>query len=122
MKLGIALDNFTIPGNEVNVPALIEKAKLADSMGFESIWFWDHLLLGSKTVYPILEPIVLISNIAAHTDKIKLGAIYLFGLRDPLILSKLISTASYLSNDRLLLGAVAGWYKKEFDTIGVDFA
>jgi len=122
MKLGIALGNFTVPGGAVNVPALIEKAKLADSLGFESIWFWDHLLLGSKTVYPILEPIVLISNIAAYTDKIKLGTLYLFGLRDPLVLSKLISTASYLSNDRLLLGAVAGWYKKEFDTVGVDFA
>lgn len=121
MKLGIALDNFTVPGNAVNIPALIEKAKLADSMGFESIWLWDHLLLGSKTVYPILEPIVLISNMAAHTDKIKLGTLYLFGLRDPLVLSKLISTASYLSNDRLILGAIAGWYKKEFDAVGVDF-
>lgn len=121
MKLGIALDNFNVPGSAVNAPTLIEKAKLADSLGFESIWFWDHLLLGSKTVYPILEPIVLISNIAAHTDKIKLATIYLFGLRNPLVLSKLISTASYLSNGRLLLGAVAGWYKKEFDTIGVDF-
>ena len=121
MKLGIALDNFTVPGSAVNVKSLVEKAKLADSLGFESIWLWDHLLLGSKTVYPVLEPIALISNIAAHTDKIKLGTLYLFGLRDPLVLSKLISTVSYLSNDRLMLGAVAGWYKKEFDVVGVDF-
>jgi len=121
MKFGIALDNFTVPGSAVNVSALIEKAKLAESLGFESVWFWDHLLLGSKTVYPILEPISLISNMAAHTDKIKLATLYLFGLRNPLVLSKLISTVSYLSNGRLLLGAVAGWYKKEFDAVGVDF-
>lgn len=68
MRFGIALDNFTVPGSAVNVSALIEKAKLAESLGFESVWFWDHLLLGSKTVYPILEPIALISNIAAKIE------------------------------------------------------
>ncbi|MEM0146017.1 MAG: LLM class flavin-dependent oxidoreductase [Conexivisphaerales archaeon] len=121
MRLGIALDNFTLPGTAINIKSLIEKAKLADSLGFESIWFWDHLLLGSKAIYPILEPMALISNVAASTNKIKLGALYLFGLRDPLVLGKLISTVSYLSGDRLLLGAVAGWYKREFDAVGVDF-
>ena len=122
MKIGLALENFVPPGGNVDVQKLAKMAKLAEENGFESVWTWDHLLLGSKKVYPILEPITALSYVSAFTSKIKLGTIYVLPLRTPLVAAKLISSLNYISRNRLMLTVVAGWYEKEFLAVGTDFA
>jgi len=122
MKIGLALENFVPPGGNVDVQKLAKMAKLAEENGFESVWTWDHLLLGSKKVYPILEPITALSYVSAFTSKIKLGTIYVLPLRPPLVAAKLISSLNYISRNRLMLTVVAGWYEKEFLAVGTDFA
>ena len=122
MKIGLALENFVPPGGNVDVQKLAKMAKLAEENGFESVWTWDHLLLGSKKVYPILEPITTLSYVSAFTSKIKLGTIYVLPLRTPLVAAKLISSLNYISRNRLMLTVVAGWYEKEFLAVGTDFA
>jgi Coenzyme F420-dependent N5,N10-methylene tetrahydromethanopterin reductase and related flavin-dependent oxidoreductases len=122
MKIGLALENFVPPGGNVDVQKLAKMAKLAEENGFESVWTWDHLLLGSKKVYPILEPVTALSYVSAFTSKIKLGTIYVLPLRTPLVAAKLISSLNYISRNRLMLTVVAGWYEKEFLAVGTDFA
>ncbi|MFP3223293.1 MAG: LLM class flavin-dependent oxidoreductase [Nitrososphaeria archaeon] len=122
MKIGLALENFVPPGGNVDVQKLAKMAKLAEENGFESVWTWDHLLLGSKKVYPILEPVTTLSYVSAFTSKIKLGTIYVLPLRTPLVAAKLISSLNYISRNRLMLTVVAGWYQKEFLAVGTDFA
>ncbi|MFP3262242.1 MAG: LLM class flavin-dependent oxidoreductase [Nitrososphaeria archaeon] len=122
MNIGLALENFVPPGGNVDVQKLAKMAKLAEENGFESVWTWDHLLLGSKKVYPILEPITALSYVSAFTSKIKLGTIYVLPLRTPLVAAKLISSLNYISRNRLMLTVVAGWYEKEFLAVGTDFA
>ena len=122
MKIGLALENFVPPGGNVDVQKLAKMAKLAEENEFESVWTWDHLLLGSKKVYPILEPITALSYVSAFTSKIKLGTIYVLPLRTPLVAAKLISSLNYISRNRLMLTVVAGWYEKEFLAVGTDFA
>ena len=41
MKLGLWIPRFTWPGTPIG-PRLAEIGKLAESVGFESIWLMDH--------------------------------------------------------------------------------
>ena len=42
-------------------------------------------------------------------------------LRNPVVLAKQLSSMDLLSNGRLLMGMASGWYKREFDAVGVPF-
>ena len=121
MKIGVAVENFTSPGNEPDVESLKTYCLKADELGYESIWTWDHLLLGSKNVFPVLDSLTLLSYCAGVTKRINLGSLYLLALRDPLVVAKVISGLNYISGNRLLLAVISGWYKKEFDAVGIDF-
>ncbi len=97
-------------------------ASRAEELGFDTIWVWDHLLLGSKKVYQVLEPLTLLSALSVRTAKVRLGVSTLvLPLRDPVVLAKVVQTLDCLSNGRLLLGVSAGWYEKEFDAVGASF-
>jgi len=123
MKFGVALESFTPPGKRPNVATILEAAVLADSLGFDSIWAWDHLLLGSKRVFPVLEPITLLSALALRTKRVKLGiSALILPLRDPVVLAKELQTLSYISDNRLLLAIAVGWYRKEYDITGKPFS
>jgi alkanesulfonate monooxygenase len=41
--------------------------------------------------------------------------------RNPVVLAKQLSSIDQISNGRLTLGMASGWYKREFDAIGVPF-
>ncbi len=121
IKFGVALENFTTPGRAISVKGIEEFAIRAESLGFESVWTWDHLLLGSKRVFPVLDSLSTVSYLAARTSKIGLGTVYILPLRRPLEAAKAISSISYISGGRLKLAVVEGWYDKEFYAAGVDF-
>ena len=42
-------------------------------------------------------------------------------LRNPVTLAKQLASIDQLSDGRLLLGMASGWYKREFDAVGVPF-
>ena len=42
-------------------------------------------------------------------------------LRNPVMLAKQLASMDLLSDGRLLMGMASGWYKREFDAIGVPF-
>ena len=66
--------------------------------------------------------LTLLTAIAARTKKIKLGTgILVLPLRNPVVLAKQLSSMDLLSNGRLIMGMASGWYKREFDAVGVPF-
>ncbi|MEM3631706.1 MAG: LLM class flavin-dependent oxidoreductase [Conexivisphaerales archaeon] len=121
MKIGVAVENFTAVGKKPDINSIANYCIKADQYGFESIWTWDHLLLGSKNVFPVIDSMTLLSYVASLTKNIKLGTLYIFALRDPLISSKIISTLDYISSGRLIVAVASGWYKREFDAVGVNY-
>lgn len=121
VKFGVALENFVPPGGSVNVEGIEAYAAKAEELGFESVWAWDHLLLGSRRVYPILDSVVLLSYLAARTSRIRLGTMYILPLRKPLVAAKALSGLSYVSRGRLMVAVAAGWYDKEFYAVGADY-
>ena len=122
MRFGIALESFTPPGKNPSVDLIYETAELAESLGFDSVWAWDHILLGSRKVFPVLDSLTTVASIGARTKRLKLGtSVLIMALRNPIVLAKVLSTIQYMTLGRLIVGAASGWYKREFDATGTVF-
>ncbi len=122
MRFGVALESFTPPGNNPSVELIYKISELAESLAFDSVWVWDHILLGSRKVFPVLDSLTTLAMIGARTKQIKLGtSVLIIALRNPIVLAKVLSTIQYMTNGRLILGAASGWYKREFDAAGTRF-
>lgn len=120
--LGLALRNFTTWPEAPDPRGLIDYAVKAEALGFDSVWVWDHILLGVDPPFPIVEPLTLLAAIAARTGRIKLGTgVLVLPLRNPVVLAKELASLDLIAEGRLLLGMASGWYKREFDAVGVPF-
>lgn len=119
---GIAAQNFTAYPDMPDAKALVEYGVKMEQLGFDSLWVWDHVLLGVEPNFPIIESLTLLTAIAARTKKIKLGTgILVLPLRNPVLLAKQLSSMDQLSDGRLIMGMASGWYRREFDSMGVPF-
>lgn len=122
MKFGIALPNF---GKYAKRDAILGIAKTAETLGFDSVWVSDHIVIpeshqGFGNVF--YEPIATLTYIAALTTKIYLGtSVIILPYRNPIILAKMVSTLDVLSNGRVILGVGTGWLKEEFQALGVPY-
>ena len=88
-------------------------AALAESLGYDSLWAGEHVVVPSPRVppspmepdEPILDPLVALAHVAAHTERIKLGTgVIILPQRNPLVLAKQIASLDVLSGGRLILG------------------
>jgi alkanesulfonate monooxygenase len=119
---GVALRNFQAYPDSPDPAQLIAFAERAEALGYESLWVWDHIILGVDPCFPIIDSLSLLTAVAARTTTIKFGTgILVLPLRNPLILAKQLSSIDQISKGRLMLGMASGWYKREFDAVGVDF-
>jgi len=122
VHVGLAIKNFVGPTETPDVDALLASATRAEALGFESLWAWDHVILGVEPSFPILDAVGILTALAARTTRIKLGTgILVLPLRNPTVAAKAIGTLDVISKGRLILGVAAGWYAREFDAVGVPF-
>ncbi len=120
--IGIAMQNFTAAPEMPDAQALIDFGIRMEQLGYESVWVWDHILLGVDPYFPILDSLSVLTAVAARTETIRLGTgILVLPSRNPVVLAKQLSSIDQISNGRLTLGVASGWYKREFDAIGVPF-
>jgi probable F420-dependent oxidoreductase len=108
----------------------VRVAQTAESVGFESIWAGEHVVLPEPQVppsplpaaYPMLDPAVTFAFIAGQTKTIRMGTgIIILPQRNPLVLAKELATLDVLSNGRLIFGVGIGYLKPEFDALGIPF-
>lgn len=119
---GIAVQNFTAFPQMPDAEALVQYGVRMEELGFDSLWVWDHIFLGVDPHFPIIDSLTLLTAIAARTKKIKLSTgILVLPLRNPVVLAKQLSSMDQISNGRLLMAMAAGWYKREFDAVGVPY-
>jgi probable F420-dependent oxidoreductase len=114
-------------------------AQHAESLGFGSVWFGEHLVLPADlpSTYPyaadgnapltpdtpVYDAWVMLAGIATATTTLRLGTnVYVLPLRHPLITARAVITLDRLSGGRVTLGAGIGWLKDEFDAAGVPFS
>ena len=122
MKVGLALRNFVGPSESPDPDAILAYAERAEALGFESLWAWDHVLLGVEPAFPILDSLSTLTAVAARTTRIRLGTgVLVLPLRNPVVTAKVVASLDQISKGRLILGVAAGWYAREFDACGVPF-
>lgn len=121
MKVGIRLPQT---GKQAILENIINLAKEADEKGFDSLWVLERLLW-PLSPHPgenfppdwqeVLEPLELLTFVAAITNRIKLGTsvIDMF-FHNPIILAKRFATLDLLSGGRAIAGLGIGWSKDEF--------
>ncbi len=115
LKFGLALP---VIGSNCRRELLVDAAKLAEELQFDSIWVWDHYMTPSGN--SLLDAWILLSHLAAVTSTIRLGTVVTpIPFRPPAQLAKMVATADILSGGRVILGVGAGWHKPEFDGYSV---
>lgn len=77
----------------------------AETLGYDSLWLQERII-GD---FAILEPVTLLSYVAAITTKVKLGtSVILLPLRNPIQLAKAYSTLDGMSGGRAIMGVGLG--------------
>src|SRR6185437_1314832 len=121
-SFGVAARNFTAYPEMPDARALVDYGVWVEELGYDSLWVWDHMLLGVEPNFPIIDSLTVLTAVAARTKRIRLGTgILVLPLRNPVTLAKQLSSMDQLSQGRLIMGMASGWYKREFDAMGIPF-
>jgi probable F420-dependent oxidoreductase len=135
MEVGIHVPQVGPLASRENVGSF---AKAADDAGFDGIWVFDHVVLQKEqqSKYPyspdgslgfpptmdFLEPLTLCAWLAGITKRARIGtSVLVLPMRQPVLHAKIMATIDHLSGGRFVLGAGVGWWKQEFEVLGVPF-
>lgn len=101
--------------------AMLEWAKLADSLGYESFWLTEHHF--QREGYEIIPNVVLLASVfAQHTNRIKFGSFFqVVPTWHPLRLAEDLALADILTGGRVLFGAGRGSVEREARVFGAHF-
>ncbi len=120
MKIGVQLPEVEW---EVRFPELIAMAQAAETAGFDSVWYGDHLLyeleVGHRGPW---EAWTTLAALAASTTTIELGPLVAStSFHAPPMLAKMAATVDAISQGRLIVGLGAGWNKREYEAFGFPY-
>ena len=119
---GWRLDLGDIPP-ETQWDTMVSVGRVAEEVGFESIWVYDHLHtwpdLSQQSTW---EAWTLMAGLAEATQRVRLGQMCTCNsYRPPSYLAKVTSCIDAMSGGRLEVGIGAGWYQHEYEAYGYDF-
>ena len=121
LRVGVQLPEVE---REVRWPEIVDMARAAEDVGFDSIWVGDHLLYrwpGREPRGP-WEAWTLLAGLAAATSRIQLGPLVACtAFHAPAMLAKQAATVDEISGGRLIVGLGAGWNETEFRAFGFPF-
>jgi probable F420-dependent oxidoreductase len=126
--IGLFLHNATI---QLDPAVAARVARRAEELGYDSLWAAEHVVVPSPRVppspmepdEPILDPLVLLAHLAAHTSQVRLGTgVIVLPQRNPLVLAKQLASLDVVSGGRLVVGVGAGYLEPELTAIGVPMA
>jgi probable F420-dependent oxidoreductase len=137
MRIGVTVPNVH---ETLAEPTTIEAVgRMADELGFDSVWCNDHLAIpsagggaGREPAYAaaygeqrrqnIYEPLIVLAYLAAVTRRVLLGtSVYLIALRHPVLAAKQAISIDRLCDGRLVLGLGVGWLEGEFAALEVPY-
>lgn len=122
MQFGLLLPNF---GASASGEIIAASARLAEALGFDSVWTTDHVLMPADMPEPygnLIESLVALTIAATATERVELGtSIIVMPQREPVLLAKQLAAIDVVSRGRLILGAGVGWLEREFDYLGADY-
>jgi alkanesulfonate monooxygenase SsuD/methylene tetrahydromethanopterin reductase-like flavin-dependent oxidoreductase (luciferase family) len=110
-----------LPQVRMSIPDIVERARAAESSGFDGIAFIDHLEAPGATDQGIWEAMTVATWVAAHTERMRIGHLVLCdAFRRPAVLAKEAVTLAEASGGRFELGMGWGSWPQEFGRFGLD--
>lgn len=126
---------------------VVEFARAAEDLGYESVWSGEHVSLPVKDGWwrgfpgtealgegfteemvpfgpdsPFLDPMVVLAHVAAATTRVRLGiGIYMLTLRDAVLVGRTLASLDVLSGGRLDMATGLGWTEDEYAFTGNDW-
>jgi probable F420-dependent oxidoreductase len=116
----------------------VELAELAERLGYHSVWFSDHVVMGRTATtrhtanesgtraYPdqpvMLDVVACMGAVAARTSTLRMASsVHIAPYRHPLSSAHQFATIDVLSNGRLIVGVGSGWDPEEFAAVGASY-
>lgn len=122
LKVGVQLPEVEWEARWADLRALAQRA---EELGFDSVWYGDHLLYrrpGDGRARGPWEAWTVLAGLAASTSRITIGPLVAAtAFHAPAMLAKMAATVDEISGGRLLLGLGAGWNEVEFAAFGFPF-
>jgi alkanesulfonate monooxygenase SsuD/methylene tetrahydromethanopterin reductase-like flavin-dependent oxidoreductase (luciferase family) len=100
-----------------------EYARLADEVGLDSLWTWDHLhAIVGDPLQPVFEGWTTLAAWAAETSRIRIGLMVGANtFRNPGLTAKSAVTVDHISGGRTWLGLGGAWFEYEHTAHGIEF-
>lgn len=123
MPQGWKMELASIPDPQDKWAATVRTAQLAEALGYDSIWVYDHV---HNVPVPAHEAVFecwsTVAALAASTSRIRLGQmVSCASYRNAALVAKITSTIDVISGGRLDFGIGAGWYDHEYQSYGYEF-
>lgn len=126
LRIGIMLPESEreMAGATARWSDLLAMARRTEALGFDSLWFADHLLMtveGHES-QGAWECWSMLAALAASTERLTIGPfVSCTGYRNPALTTKMAETLDEISGGRLILGLGAGWAEPEYRAFGYPF-
>jgi alkanesulfonate monooxygenase SsuD/methylene tetrahydromethanopterin reductase-like flavin-dependent oxidoreductase (luciferase family) len=109
-----------IPQVGLDLAELANRARVAESCGYRSVWLIDHLCAQPRIETPIFEAWTAATVLAERTERIRIGHLVLCNsFRHPALLAKMAATLDHVSGGRLELGLGWGSVAEELRAFGI---
>jgi F420-dependent oxidoreductase-like protein len=121
---GWKMELSSIPDPEGKWAKAVEIATLAEELGYDSLWVYDHFHNVPRPAHEaVFECWTTLAAISQRTSRIRLGQMVgCNSYRQPSLLAKITSTLDVISGGRLDWGIGAGWYENEYQGYGYEFS
>lgn len=128
MRFTVTYPLITHPVNPefLSPDALRRFCQTAESAGFDAIGFTDHPAPSHRWLeaggHDALDPFVALAFCAGVTERLRLiPNILVLPYRNPFLVAKAVASLDLLSGGRFTLAVAAGYQRREFQALGVDF-
>lgn len=104
--------------------AMLSAARLAETLGYDSVWLYDHFhsIPPPPRAIPVFECWTGMMALAQATERVRIGQMVTCApYRNAAYLAKVSACIDVASNGRLEMGLGAGWYWDEFNAYGYGF-
>lgn len=121
MKLGIYLFSQSNFNPNKRFDTLVERVKLYENIGLDSLWVSDGLLgMADPKEYPHYETMSLISALSQHTKNINFGTLVSpYSIRPVTLYSKMMMTLDHMTKGRIIAGIGVGDANQVQDKFGI---
>jgi len=121
LKMGIYLNSQHPEDQDAgeHLRGIVEQVKLAERLGFDSVWAGEHHLTDGFHFFPQL---ALLSHLTAFTGEMTVGTnLVLLPLHPPVDIAEQVALIDQLCGGRFILTVGQGYRREEFDAFGSKF-